>query len=108
MRIYEFYCYITTNPSKTVLYIGATNNIEQRLTEHYFNKKTFAGKYQCYNLLYFEFHQYVSDAFSREIRLKGWSRKRKIALVEAQNPDWKFLNSEVMRWPPKEGSEVRG
>jgi putative endonuclease len=52
------YCvYITTNPAKAVLYIGVTNDLARRLGQHYENrgsKETFAGRYFCYNLLYFE------------------------------------------------------
>lgn len=51
------YVYITSNPSRTVFYIGVTNSLERRIAEH-FNKKgnseTFAGKYYCYELVYFE------------------------------------------------------
>jgi putative endonuclease len=75
-----YYVYMVTNPERTVLYIGVTNNLELRLAEHYFNKrepKTFAGKYYCYNLIFFEEFQYVNDAIAREKELKGWSRSKK-------------------------------
>ena len=68
MYIYKqhlYFVYIVTNHEKTVLYIGVTNNLDSRLAEHYFNKgipKTFAGKFYCYNLIYFEEFQYVNDA----------------------------------------------
>jgi putative endonuclease len=108
MRIYEFYFYITTNPTKTVLYAGATNSLPQRLTEHFFRKDTFAGKFHCYNLVYFEFYEYVTDAFSREKTIKGWSRARKECLIATTNPDWRFLNPDIMPWPPPVNSELRG
>ena len=63
-----YYVYIVTNPEKAILYIGVTNNLEQRLNEHYSNKgnpKTFAGEYYCYNLIYYEEFQYVRDAIAR-------------------------------------------
>lgn len=44
----EYYTYITTNPNRTVLYTGVTNNIQERVVEHYLNRgdaKTFAGTY---------------------------------------------------------------
>jgi putative endonuclease len=85
-----------------------SNNLEQRLTEHYFNKgkqKTFAGKFFCYNLVYYEEFQYVNDAIAREKELKGWSRIKKETLIKAKNPDWIFLNKTVcINWPPKEKS----
>jgi putative endonuclease len=51
---YNFYVYITTNPAKTVLYTGVTNDIARRIYEHESNKgkpSTFAGKYYCYCLV---------------------------------------------------------
>jgi len=105
MKNYTFFVYIITNSSKTVLYTGFTNNLQQRLTEHYMNRgkeKTFAGRYYCYNLLYYEVHQYVYNAMEREHEIKGWSRSKKIELIKAENTDLVFLNKEVMEWPPKE------
>jgi putative endonuclease len=98
--------YIVTNPERTVLYIGVTNNLDSRLAEHFFNKgnvKTFAGKFYCYNLVYFEEFQYINDAIAREKELKGWSRAKKEGLIKTKNPDWTFFNNTVCRcWPPKE------
>ena len=58
-------------------------------------KKTFAGKYNCYHLVYWERHQFVNDAIEREKEIKGWKRFKKIKLVEKFNPEWKFLNDEL-------------
>ena len=102
----QFYVYIVTNPERTVLYIGVTNNLAQRLIEHYANRglaKTFAGKFYCYNLIYDESFQYINDAIAREKEIKGWSRKKKMELIKTINPDWTFLNRSVCDgWPPKE------
>jgi putative endonuclease len=99
-----FHVYITTNLKRDVLYIGVTNHIEQRLVEHYLNRgkpETFAGRYYCYYLLYYEPFQYVNDAISREKELKKWSRKKKDELIIKFNPEGKFLNSELFsEWPP--------
>jgi putative endonuclease len=103
MKPKQFFCYITTNPTKTVLYVGASNDLPQRLTEHYLNRgltSTFAGRYNCYNLVYFETYLKPGEALAREIQLKGWTRKKKEQLVESENPDWKFLNNDIMDWPP--------
>jgi putative endonuclease len=94
-----------TNPERRALYIGMTNNLEQRLAEHYFNRskpKTFAGKYYCYNLVYHEEFQYVRDAIAREKELKSWNRKKKDDLIKTKNKDLTFLNGQVcVHWPPK-------
>ena len=78
MKQHNYYVYIVTNFAKIVLYTGMTNDIERRLIEHYQNrgKATFAGKYYCYNLLYYEWHQYVQHAIEREKEIKGWTVKR--------------------------------
>ena len=97
MRKHEYYVYIVTNPKKTVLYIGVTNSLSRRLVEHYENRgkqETYAGKYHCYNLIYFEEFKYVNDAIAREKQLKKWNRKKKEWLVNMKNPDWVFLNDQ--------------
>jgi putative endonuclease len=96
MRIHQYWVYITTNPEKTVLYIGVTNNLKRRLSEHFENRgsnKTFAGKYLCYNLVYYEEFKYIDKAISREKQLKKWTRKKKNWLIEMKNPKLTFLNS---------------
>ena len=95
--------YIVTNPAKTVLYIGMTNDLASRLIEHYLNKgkeKTFAGRYFCYNLVYFEDYQTPLAAIAREKELKDWNRNKKEELINSMNPEWKFLNDELIEWPP--------
>jgi len=84
-----YFVYIVTNPERTVLYTGVANNLESRLSEHYFNKgiqKTFAGKFYCYNLIYHEEFQYINDAIAREKELKGWSRNKKKHLLRLRIP----------------------
>ncbi len=98
MAGHNYFVYILTNPTKTVLYTGVTNDLGSRLSQHFEQrglKETFAGRYFCYQLIYWERHGYVQHAIEREKELKGWSRKKKIALIEAFNPEWKFLNGEV-------------
>ena len=106
MRQYQFYIYIVTNPQRTVLYTGITNNLAQRLIEHYSNRgqpQTFAGKFYCYNLIYYETFPYADNAIGREKEIKGWSRKKKMDLIKTMNPDWIFMNPSVCEgWPPKE------
>ncbi len=95
---YNFYVYITTNPIKTVLYVGVTNDLSRRLLEHTENKgkpHTFAGKYYCHNLIYYEHFTHIEYAIEREKEIKKWSRKKKEALIATLNPEWVFLNEEV-------------
>lgn len=72
---HNYYVYILTNVAKTVLYIGVTNSLENRVAQHkadaFGAKKTFAGKYNCYNVVYMEHHKYILNAIARETELKG-------------------------------------
>ncbi|MBC6989318.1 GIY-YIG nuclease family protein [Hymenobacter sp. BT491] len=91
-----YYVYVTTNPGRNVLYIGVTRNLSQRMAEHYANRgtpQTFAGKYFCYNLVYFEQYTDSKIAIAREKELKGWTRAKKEVLIASQNAGWEFLAS---------------
>jgi putative endonuclease len=99
MRNYNFYVYILTNPAKTVLYTGVTNDLSRRVAEHKENKgnpKTFAGKYYCYNLVYFEHFSHIQYAIEREKEIKKWRREKKDALITQFNSTWKFLNNDIL------------
>jgi len=96
MRHHNYFVYITTNKSKTVLYTGVTNDLKRRLSEHENDSKEsklfFAGKYNCFHLVYFEHFQNIEDAIRREKEIKGWRRSKKTALIEEFNSEWRFLN----------------
>lgn len=90
----NYYVYITTNPGKTVLYTGVTNKLKVRIQQHFENrgkKSTFAGKYYCYKLIYFEWFSDIKQAIAREKEIKDMSRKRKEELIAKVNPNWNFL-----------------
>ena len=99
---YSFY--ITPNSNKTVLYCGVTNNLEQRLIEHFLDKGTpdrFASRCFCYWLVYYEHFKYIHNAIAREKEVKKWRTEKKEALIDALNPERKFLNFELFdHWPP--------
>ncbi|MCP4900807.1 MAG: GIY-YIG nuclease family protein [bacterium] len=87
----QYYVYILTNPSRT-LYIGVTNDLTRRVAEHKAGEvQGFTKKYHITQLVYFEMTPNVKEAITREKQLKGWSRKKKIALVESTNPSWQDL-----------------
>jgi len=83
-----------TNKSKT-LYIGVTDNLERRVYEHK-NKliEGFTKKYNITKLVYYETTNDVRSAIEREKQIKGWLRKKKIALIEVVNPKWADLSEE--------------
>lgn len=95
MKDHNYFTYITTNPARTVLYTGVTNNLAIRLTQHYENrgkKGTFAGKYYCYKLIYYERFPDITQAIEREKEIKAIIRAKKEDLINIQNPGWKFYD----------------
>ena len=87
------YCvYILSNQSRT-LYVGVTGKIKERVHQH--KQKLvdgFTKKYNIDRLVYLEVFRDVHSAIAREKAVKGWRRARKIALILANNPDWRDLS----------------
>ena len=93
-REYRFYTYILGSISGT-LYIGMTNNLEKRVWQHKHHEfPGFTAKFGVDRLLYFERFDDVRNAIKREKQLKGWTRQKKIALIETQNPKRVDLSRE--------------
>ena len=89
----RYYVYIMASKSR-VLYTGVTNNIYRRSYEHKHDLMPgFTRDYRVHRLVYFESFKYVGNAITREKRIKGWLRKKKIALIEAVNLTWKDLSA---------------
>ncbi len=92
------YVYILTNPTQTVLYIGVTNNLARRLYEHSNGRgdvSKFTGRYQTDLLIYFEVCPDAQQAIAREKQLKGWTRAKKEALINAFNPTWQAIDLDT-------------
>lgn len=94
MRDRTYYTYIVASRTR-VLYIGVTGRIEQRMIEH--KTKFFPGftaDYRCCRLVYYERYDKPGLAIAREKQLKGWTRVKKLALIERMNPTWIDLSEE--------------
>jgi putative endonuclease len=88
MKEHEYFVYIVCSRSGT-LYIGVTNSIYRRALQHKRGEGGgFAAKYRCYRLVYYEGFDDIHKAIGREKQLKGWSRAKKMALIESKNPRW--------------------
>jgi len=89
----QYYVYIATNWNNSVLYTGVTNNLERRMYEHR-NKLLpgFTAKYNVNKLVYYNVFENPEEAIAAEKKIKSGSRKKKIALIEGVNPDWKDLS----------------
>jgi putative endonuclease len=88
----QYYVYIMTNQART-LYTGVTSDLRRRVWQH--KQKLiegFTSRYNITQLVYYEETPNVEAAIAREKQLKGWLRRKKIDLIEAQNPGWGDLS----------------
>lgn len=77
------------------LYIGMTNNLERRVSEHKQGLvEGFTKKYNCNRLIYYENYSDVNESILREKQLKKWNRTKKENLIKKLNPQWKDLSLE--------------
>ncbi len=91
----QYYVYIMTNAHNTVLYTGVTNELQRRVLEHKSGKGSeFTKKHNLTKLIYFESGENINVAIAREKQIEAGSRKKKIALIESINPEWKDLFEE--------------
>lgn len=88
----HYWVYILTNDHHTVLYTGVTGNISRRMSEHTSGKgSAFTKKYNVHKLIFAEAFPTPIEAIAAEKKIKAGSRKKKIALIESINPEWKEL-----------------
>jgi putative endonuclease len=86
-----YYLYILANKYKTI-YVGVTSNIERRVGEHKSKEiPGFTKKYNINRLVYMEEAGDIRYAIMREKQIKGWLRRKKVALIESANPTWRDL-----------------
>ena len=97
-NIHQYWVYMMSNKSRTVLYIGVTNDLYRRYIEHKNGTiKGFTQKYKCHHLIYFEEYNSIENAIAREKQLKGWRREKKENLINSTNPNKKDL-AEDLNW----------
>jgi predicted GIY-YIG superfamily endonuclease len=84
--------YILANRRQGTPYTGVTSNLGARIFQHREGLTPgFASRYGCNRLVFYERYERMDEAIAREKQIKGGSRSKKIALIEATNPDWKDL-----------------
>ena len=89
MAYKTYYIYIITNRPYGNIYIGVTNNLKRRTTEHHSGKGgRFSSRYHLKQLVYYESFYDIRKAIKREKQLKRWHRQWKINLIETLNPEW--------------------
>ena len=89
--------YIVASKRNGTLYVGVTSNLIKRIYEHKEGViEGFTKKYGCKLLVFYESHETMLSAISREKLIKGGSRKKKLILIEQINPDWKDLYEDII------------
>ena len=87
------FVYLLTNKNNTVLYVGVTSNLVERIEQHRTKKypKSFTARYGLYKLVYWKAFSSIGEAIAREKQLKAGSRLKKIELINGSNPAWMDL-----------------
>jgi putative endonuclease len=94
----SYYVYLLASRKHGTLYLGVTNDLVRRVWEH--KEKAvpgFTARYRVDRLVWFEAHDDVNAAITREKEIKKWRRDWKIALIEVDNPDWLNLWGSVTK-----------
>lgn len=90
------YTYVMSNVTRTALYVGVTNDIRRRTSEHQEGiGSSFTKKYRCKYLLYYEWFDKITDAIAREKQLKNWKREWKLNLIRETNPKLRDLSNDI-------------
>jgi len=90
------YVYIMASAPNGILYVGVTSDLVRRVYQH--RNGLIAGftkRYSIRRLVYFEYHEDIQAAIQREHNIKHWSRKWKVRLILADNPDWNDLYDSI-------------
>ncbi len=87
------YVYILCSANRRVLYTGVTSDLATRLEQHRSGEgKGFTARYRVNRLVYYEWFDSIEHAITREKQIKAGSRKKKVALIEGMNPQWRDLS----------------
>ena len=93
----QSYVYIMTNWEHRVLYTGVTSNLIKRIYQHREEVSSgFTQKYRVKKLVYYEIHNDIREAITREKQIKAGSRKKKIELINSMNPNWNDLYGNLL------------
>jgi putative endonuclease len=89
--------YIVASGRNGTLYTGVTSNLIQRIWQHREGVvRGFTAQYRCKMLVWYEMHATMYAAISREKQIKAGSRRKKLSLIESNNPGWRDLFEELI------------
>jgi putative endonuclease len=93
-----YWVYILASKPGGTLYVGVTNNLVRRVSEHGEGLvESFTKRYGIKTLVYLEVHDTIAAALQREKNIKHWSREWKIDLIVANDPEWRDLYEDIVR-----------
>ena len=93
----RYFVYILANRHHTVLYTGVTGDLARRVFDHRAKSiPGFTSRYNVDKLVFYEESVDARTAIAREKQIKGGSRQKKIALIDAMNPDWRDLWADLI------------
>ena len=88
--------YIMASKRNGTLYTGVTSNLVQRVWQHKNNLvEGFTERYGIHTLVWYEVHETMISAITREKKIKNWKRIWKLALIEKTNPEWRDLYTDI-------------
>jgi putative endonuclease len=89
--------YILASKPNGTLYTGVSSDLVKRVYEHKNGLANgFTKKYNVHRLVYFELHEHMNAAITREKQIKKWNRAWKLELIEKSNPQWKDLYDDIV------------
>ena len=92
----NYYVYILSSKRNGTLYTGITSDILKRVYEHKHGLvEGYTKKYKVHYLVWYEIHQSVESAITREKQIKKWKRNWKLQLIEKENPEWMDLYQRI-------------
>jgi putative endonuclease len=92
----RLYCVYMCASRSRVLYIGVTSALKARVYQHQTEAfPGFTSKYNVNRLVWYEAYENPIDAIEREKQLKRWARRKKVWLIERENPHWRDLYGEI-------------
>ena len=93
----QYYTYILASRKNGTLYVCVTSDLLKRIYEHKQNLiDGFTKKYNVHSLVYYEVHNDMREAITREKQIKKWNRRWKMRLIEEMNSEWRDLYYEIV------------
>jgi putative endonuclease len=90
----QYYVYLLASQRNGTLYLGVTNDLVRRTWEHKTDAAAgFTSRYGVHQLVWYEVHESIEAAITREKQMKKWNRAWKLRLIEESNPTWQDLYS---------------